>query len=137
MGSYNRLTPKSLVRANLSRSKRSILAKLKLGVLPLRLETGRWEDEALELRICNMCKEFKLDKEKPVIAFIGRLVREKGADLIPDLVKRLIAQKEEFNFIILGTNCLIIQVCMIDKMLSVKRIVAGDPFFHILVFIVE
>ncbi len=52
----------------------------------------------------ELCKEFKLDKDKPTIAFIGRLVREKGADLIPDLVKNLIAQNLEFNFIILGTG---------------------------------
>jgi starch synthase len=51
-----------------------------------------------------LCEEFKIDPNKPTIAFIGRLVREKGADLIPDLVRTLIHQELDFNFIILGTG---------------------------------
>ena len=51
-----------------------------------------------------LCEEFNIDPAKPTIAFIGRLVREKGADLIPDLVRTLIHQEVDFNFIILGTG---------------------------------
>ncbi|MEX0722628.1 MAG: glycogen/starch synthase [Gracilimonas sp.] len=51
-----------------------------------------------------LCKEFGLDPELPTIAFIGRLVREKGADLLPDLFKQLIYSDREVNFVLLGTG---------------------------------
>jgi starch synthase len=51
-----------------------------------------------------LCKEFGLDPELPTIAFIGRLVREKGADLLPDLFKQLMYSDREVNFVLLGTG---------------------------------
>lgn len=51
-----------------------------------------------------LCKQFDLDPELPTISFIGRLVREKGADLLPDLFKQIIYSESEVNFILLGTG---------------------------------
>lgn len=51
-----------------------------------------------------LCKEFGLNPELPTISFIGRLVREKGADLLPDLFKQLMYSDREVNFILLGTG---------------------------------
>ncbi|MEX2362441.1 MAG: glycogen/starch synthase, partial [Balneolaceae bacterium] len=51
-----------------------------------------------------LCEEFGLNPEFPTIAFIGRLVREKGADLLPDLFKEYIHSGKEVNFILLGTG---------------------------------
>ncbi len=47
----------SLVKANLNRSQRSLCAKLKCGVLPLAIETGRYNDtpeEKLVRRVCDI-----------------------------------------------------------------------------------
>ncbi len=51
-----------------------------------------------------LCDYFELDPELPTFAFIGRLAREKGADLLPDLISDFIHEKEEVNFIMLGSG---------------------------------
>lgn len=52
----------------------------------------------------DLCKKFGLNPKLPTFVFIGRLVREKGADLLPDLLSSLLSKKVEANFIILGTG---------------------------------
>jgi len=51
-----------------------------------------------------LCEHFDLDPKHPTVAFIGRLVREKGADLLPDLFRRVIYSDQKVNFILLGTG---------------------------------
>ncbi len=51
-----------------------------------------------------LCEQFGLNPELPTIAFIGRLVREKGADLLPDLVRNFMLSEHEVNFVLLGTG---------------------------------
>lgn len=52
----------------------------------------------------ELCKQFDLDPEKPLFSFIGRLVREKGADLIPALIENCKTRGIEANFLVLGTG---------------------------------
>ncbi|MDR9418228.1 glycogen synthase [Gracilimonas sp.] len=52
----------------------------------------------------SLCERFDLNLELPMISFIGRLVREKGADLLPDLFNRILKADIEVNFILLGTG---------------------------------
>lgn len=52
-----------------------------------------------------VCKEFFLDESKPLVAFIGRLVGEKGADLLPEaIVKILTKHKGKVNILVLGSG---------------------------------
>lgn len=52
-----------------------------------------------------LCERFKLSVDLPLISFIGRLVTEKGADLLAAAIARSIAQHHgEVNFLILGTG---------------------------------
>ncbi len=51
-----------------------------------------------------LCKEFGLNPELPTFSFIGRLVREKGADLLPDLFTSFMNSDKEVNFVLLGTG---------------------------------
>jgi starch synthase len=51
-----------------------------------------------------LCEQFDLDLEKPLFSFIGRLVREKGADLIPLLIEKCRANGTDANFFVLGTG---------------------------------
>ncbi len=55
--------PKTLVKANLDRWERSLITKLKAGVLPLHLETGRYKGVKRELRYCKVCKKEKVEDE--------------------------------------------------------------------------
>jgi starch synthase len=52
-----------------------------------------------------LCKRFNLSPDKPLISFIGRLVSEKGADLLPMALEQSITEHPgEFNFLILGAG---------------------------------
>ena len=42
---------------NLSRGKRSLLAQFRLGILPLKIETGRFSNIDREERLCDFCKD--------------------------------------------------------------------------------
>ncbi len=49
-------------------------------------------------------QRFRLDLELPLITFIGRLVGEKGADLLPDLIARVLQSGMQVAFAVLGTG---------------------------------
>ncbi|HEV8082762.1 MAG TPA: glycogen/starch synthase [Chitinophagaceae bacterium] len=52
-----------------------------------------------------LCDEFNLDETKPLIVFIGRLVGEKAADLLPAAIGDSIYYMEgKMNFLILGSG---------------------------------
>lgn len=51
-----------------------------------------------------LCEQFGLDPQYPTISFIGRLVHEKGADLLPDLFISFLGSEQSVNFIVLGTG---------------------------------
>jgi starch synthase len=50
-----------------------------------------------------LCKEFGLKASKPLFAFIGRLVYEKGADLLPEVFNEALA-KNDCNILVLGSG---------------------------------
>lgn len=52
-----------------------------------------------------LCEEYHLDPNLPLVAFIGRFAREKGADLLPDIVWKMInATAGKMNLMILGSG---------------------------------
>jgi starch synthase len=52
-----------------------------------------------------LCDEFNLDIEKPLFVFIGRLVHEKAADLLPQAIYDSIYNMDgKMNFLILGSG---------------------------------
>jgi len=58
-----------------------------------------------ELNKKKLCDDFKLDKKLPLIIFIGRLVQEKAADLLPDAIRLAFEKtKNKFSFLILGSG---------------------------------
>lgn len=50
-----------------------------------------------------LCDLFNLDIDKPLFAFIGRLVDEKGSDLFPDVFK-IALEKNNLNILLLGSG---------------------------------
>lgn len=50
-----------------------------------------------------LCKEFNLDEKKPLFAFIGRLVGEKGADLFPYIFEKAL-QENDISILLLGSG---------------------------------
>jgi len=51
----------------------------------------------------QLSKQFNLDFNKPLFAFIGRLVGEKGADLFPEVFSTTL-QKKEISILLLGSG---------------------------------
>ena len=51
------------VSLNLSRTQRSMLSQLRLGILPLHIETGRFVGTPAENRVCNMCSTGEVENE--------------------------------------------------------------------------
>jgi starch synthase len=52
-----------------------------------------------------LCDQFNLDEDKPLIVFIGRLVGEKAADLLPSAISDSIYNMEgKMNFLVLGSG---------------------------------
>lgn len=53
----------------------------------------------------ELCQQFGLNEEVPLIVFIGRLVGEKAADILPDAIKTVLyGMKEKVAFLILGSG---------------------------------
>jgi starch synthase len=53
----------------------------------------------------KLCEQFGLNPEKPLFSFIGRLVKEKGADVLPDAIYHTCANHPgEQNILILGSG---------------------------------
>ena len=68
------------------------------------LKKGKFKNKKL------LCHEFGLAVKKPLFAFIGRLVSEKGSDLLPEIIaKSLLTHKNKINFIVLGSGELVVE----------------------------
>ena len=53
----------------------------------------------------KLCDDFELDKTLPLFVFIGRLVQEKAADLLPEAINNALKMyPEKLNFLILGSG---------------------------------
>ena len=50
-----------------------------------------------------LCKKFNLDSKKPLYAFIGRLVGEKGAELLPEVFDKVL-ESENISVLLLGSG---------------------------------
>ena len=51
------------VKINLKRRERSVLAQFRLGILPIRIETGRFIEEKVEDRLCRMYNQNQIENE--------------------------------------------------------------------------
>ncbi len=66
---------------------------------PAKQEEGKQKNKQ------ELCERFNLSPDKPLIAFIGRLVLEKGADMLPAAFMRSISEhKDKVNFLVLGAG---------------------------------
>ncbi|MBL7828187.1 MAG: glycogen synthase [Saprospiraceae bacterium] len=74
--------------------------------LHARLE-GRSPEQIAEFKWKNkrvLCEWFGLREDQPLISFIGRMVGEKGSDLLPDAYKSYIHAGGSGSFLVLGTG---------------------------------
>ena len=57
----------SYLQLNLKKNERALLAQLRCGILPLRIETGRYLGEPLNTRLCKLCKCQEIESEEHFI----------------------------------------------------------------------
>lgn len=70
-----------------------------------------------------LCEQFNLNPEKPLMVFIGRLVGEKAADLLPDaIIASLFSMDKKANFLILGSGEPEVEA----KLMQIKSAFEGD-----------
>jgi starch synthase len=63
------------------------------------VEKGKWKNKK------ELAGQFGLDPDKPLVSFVGRLVGEKAADLLPDAISQSIYQHHgNVNFLVLGSG---------------------------------
>ena len=75
-----------------------------------------------------LCEQFLLDEQKPLIAFIGRLVSEKGADLLPQAIgDSFYYIGRKMNFLILGSGSPVIE----QNLERARTLTAGDCSIYI------
>lgn len=68
---------------------------------------ARYEGDLEAFKRANkepLYQRFNLKEGYPIATFIGRLVREKGGDLLPDLIGRLIEDEVPMTYLVLGTG---------------------------------
>ncbi|MBW4888130.1 glycogen synthase [Mucilaginibacter sp. HMF5004] len=62
-----------------------------------------------------LCERFGISSDKPLFSFIGRLVDEKGADLLPAIIRASLDEhNQELNFLILGSGDTEVQHALLE-----------------------
>lgn len=59
----NEYSVEPYVQNIMNKKYRSVLAKLRCGILPLAIETGRWKSTPLEERVCVLCNDGSVEDE--------------------------------------------------------------------------
>ncbi len=77
----------TLVKANLPRNEQSLVARLLCGILPLKIETGRFRDAKRQTRKCKVCLEDKVEDECHFIFVCSALKEVREVKLKPFLRK--------------------------------------------------
>jgi starch synthase len=73
-------------------------------MLPVNYDENSFVNGKKEIKQ-QLCEQFNLNPELPLFSFIGRLVGDKGADLLPDIIGRaLFEQHQQLNFLLLGSG---------------------------------
>ena len=63
----------------------------------------------------KLCQQFNLNPKKPLFAFIGRLVKEKGADILPDVIYHTMTNyTNEQNVLILGSGESVVENSLLE-----------------------
>jgi hypothetical protein len=82
------------VKSFLGRQNRSLLAQFRIGILPLKIETGRFTNTPLDARICNLCNLNEIENEMhflcscPLYQISRNIMYNKAINNYPDFVNK-------------------------------------------------
>ena len=63
----------------MSRRQHSVLAQLRCGILPIEIETGRWNRVDYNLRFCKLCNDREVENEEHFIFSCNVFINERTA----------------------------------------------------------
>ena len=109
-----RLEAENYVIVNMPRYQRQILARFRSGTLPLFVETGRYQNIALEDRICKFCDQNKVEDECHAL-----LECDLYKDLRHDLLKLMVENDDNFN-----EHSILVKLCLIMTLDSAQTVLA-------------
>jgi starch synthase len=90
--------------------------------------SAKTRSEGKQINKKILCDRFFLDEKKPLIAFIGRLVGEKGADLLPQAIgDSFYYIGRKMNFLVLGSGSPVIE----QNLERVRTLSEGDCSIYI------
>ena len=117
------LTPEDYIHLNTSKINRSIFAQFRGGILPLQVETGRFQNLPLEERIYRMCDQEQVEDEFHFLCICERyqenrrVLYRKANNAYPSFIELNSIDK----FVYLMSN---LQKCVIEflvKAVSIRR----------------
>ena len=73
----NQYETENYVKSYLPKQERSFLAQLRCGVLPIRIETGRFNGLKPEERVCQLCNSGEMEDEKHFILTCDRYTNQR------------------------------------------------------------
>ena len=78
------------IKVGLSRKQRSVLAQLRLGILPLHVETGRFVNTKVHDRLCLICKNSEIEDERHFVLHCAKYesIRNKWLGNIIDKIDK-------------------------------------------------
>ena len=100
----NRLCTEKYVSSFISRKYRSLLAQIRLGILPLRIETGRAQGILVDNRLCEFCSTDEIEDEKhflficPLNAIPRQLMLNSIISDCPDFMLKSYSDKLRYMF---------------------------------------
>ena len=88
---------------NISPAERSVIAKLRFGVLPISIETGRYTSVPMEQRICTLCNLDEVETEYHFVFICDRYQQFRNNLLsklnISDVMFRTYNLQEKFKLL--------------------------------------
>ena len=115
---------------NLNRTQRSLIAKLRLGILPINIETGRHAGLAREERYCPLCKNNEVESETHVILHcpfyaVPRSSMLEHANSINEMFKDL-SNSNKIGFLTSNINMIRKTARFVSTMLSIRETILRE-----------
>jgi hypothetical protein len=123
----NTLEPESYLDLNIPRYQRSAYAKLRCGVLPLEIETGRYSNTPLENRVCKLCTMQVLEDEChflldcPLYADYRDTIYQKALEIDDNFLDK--SKQDKMCFLLSSKYLAYSVIKVVDKMFARRKTV--------------
>lgn len=120
------LSPEAYLNINIPKCQRAAYVKFRCGVLPLAIETGRYQDIPLESRICRVCNRNEVEDEEhflldcPLYLDLRKDSFDKANKINNSFTQ--LCNVEKLDFLMNNSEMSLFMVKTIDKMFSRRKL---------------